>query len=192
MFKNILKTTIFLITITVVAGYLYIYLGYRIIDCGKEKFVLGAPVDQWVRVSCYDGNHVITSTNSYRWEKSEKEVFLNARGYLDVIEEKNIFNNFSPMEFTTEGKIIARGAFGNTHLSTLLDYQVVNLNKDLSKEIGKKATYDTGYHLRVFSTAGFPYDIFIYVKDNKPEYIYSCINYCHVYPPEVIKIIALK
>ena len=192
MLKKTLKFTLSLILLTGVVWLLYSYVGYRIVRCDKDELVIASPADQWIKAGCYDGTHVLTSTGDYKWKKSDKEVFLNARGHLDVFTEKNIFNKYSPEPLKEKGLILSRGVFIKTFLRKLINHEVKNLNKDLEKELGRNSKYETIYFLRVFSSAGFPYDLFFYIQDSKPEYIYACIDYCHLYPPEIIRIETLN
>ena len=199
MFKKIIKYSTYLIITILILGALYVgvaaiyfYTGYRIISCNKNELIFKSPANLWAKVSCYDGKHVITPASNYQWSKSGKKVALNARGYLEVIIEENYINGFSVETITEEGRVLAKGAFEKAYLTHLAPYIVDNLNKELSKETGKNATYTKVYHLKVISSARFTYDVYFYIKDAKPEYIYACINYCHDYPPEVIKVESLK
>jgi len=192
MLRKTAKYALPLVLLTGVVWLLYSFAGYRIVRCDKDELAIASPADQWVRASCFDGTHVLTSVDNYKWKKSDKEVFLNARGHLDVFTEKNIFNNYSPEPLKEEGLILSRGVFIKAFLEKLVPPAVKNLNKDLEKELGRNSKYETIYLLRVFSTAGFPYDLFFYIKDSKPEYIYACIDFCHLYPPEIIRVETLN
>ena len=140
----------------------------------SEKLIFQDPFKNWIRISCVQGGHAIIPTEKYTWSKNNKNAYLNASGDLSYI--------------TNNNEMESKGEFISVHVEKLNAYQEVNLNKDLSKELSKPVKFNNIYHIRVFSSIGFPYDLFLYLDNKKPQYILSCIQYCHVYEAEVIKI----
>ena len=165
----------FILLITLVFGSAFNFL-YASCDNDFKLKLKGHHLN-WMVVNCENGTEYLTAPDGYKWLEINSS---SSKFYADL---RHISGSFIDEVRLTQGN-----EFLTLYEKRLVYHEIDNLNEMLSQEISASSDYEDIVIMRILTSGRTRFELFLFLKNEIPEFIIACVGYCNNFPPLTFRV----